>query len=402
MVNKSGFWTKDRVIEAARRYSCREDFRKLGSYAYKLASINGWMDDACSHMARKWAPRWTEKAAVLNVAAQCSTRSEFKKKFGAAVQAAQRYGWYEEACAHMKELVKPDGYWTKQRIFEVASQFDTKMNFINAYPGASRAASKNGWWDEICTHMLPQGSIAKRAIYLFEFADNTAYVGLSWNPVARHKQHIQEKSATGKKIIEGVLYKFSVVTGFLDCESAVVAEAHWAQKMIDQGRTLLNVKKTGSLGGLLESWTPELIMKVAREFRTRTSFARASYAYHAAKKLGILEEVCGHMEILQKPHGYWTKERVATEAKKFKTRSEFMNGNSAAYSKAKDMNWVDDVCTHMTSSQKPRGHWTLENCKAEAKNWKNRSQFERGANGAWAASVKNGWLDEFFPKVIHK
>ena len=39
-----------------------------------------------------------------------------------------------------------------------------------------------------------------------------------------------------------------------------------------------------------------------------------------------------------------------------------------------------------------------ENCMFEAKRWKNRCQFEGGANGGWSASVKNGWIDEFFPK----
>jgi len=394
MAKKSGYWSKDRVIEAARRHTSREEFRRVDCYAYKLATINGWMDEACAHMKRKWAPRWTDKAAVLNAAAQCSTRSEFKKQFGAAVQAAQRYGWYEEACVHMKEIQKPDGHWTKPKILEVATQFDSKMKFIDAYSGAATIARRNGWWDEVCSHMSPQRSIIKRAIYVFEFNDGTAYVGLSWNPAARHDQHVQEKSATGKKIIEGVPYKFSVVTEFLDSTSAVVAEAHWAQKMIDQGWTLLNIRKTGSLGSSIESWTPELIMKVAKEFRKRTNFARFSYAYHAAKKLGILEEACAHMDELQKPHGYWNKERVAAEAKKYKTRTDFMNGNSAAYSKAKDMNWVDDVCTHMTSSQKPRGYWTYENCMTEAKRWVSRSQFERGANGAWAASIKYGLAGE--------
>lgn len=398
MALHAGYWTKDRVIEAARQYSTREEFRKSASYVYKLASINHWRDEACSHMQKKWTPRWTDKATVMEASAQCATRAEFKRRFGPAAQAANRYGWYEEACAHMQELQKPHGYWTKKRIIEVSSKFNSKMKFIKTYSGAATIARRNGWWEDVCAHMLPQGSIANRAIYVFEFKDRTAYVGLSWNPAARHDQHVQEMSLTGKKVLSGVPYKFSVVTDFLCPNLAVIAEAQWAQKMVDQGWTLLNKKKTGSLGGTLEAWMPELIMSVAKEFRTRTTFARASYAYHAAKKLGILEQACAHMHELQKPHGYWTKERVTEEAKKYQTRSEFMNGNSAAYSKAKDMKWVDEVCVHMTSSQKPRGYWTYENCMFEAKRWKNRCQFEGGANGGWSASVKNGWIDEFFPK----
>jgi hypothetical protein len=49
----------------------------------------------------------------------------------------------------------------------------------------------------------------------------------------------------------------------------------------------------------------------------------------------------------KKPNGYWTFERVQEEAKKYKTRKQFMQKSSSAYGKAHKMGWLDKVCSHM-------------------------------------------------------
>ena len=90
----------------------------------------------------------------------------------------------------------------------------------------------------------------------------------------------------------------------------------------------------------------------------------------------------------RKPPGYWTKERCATEALKYKTRSEFRNKAGGAYSAAHRNGWLGIICVHMsTRPGKPDGYWAKERCATEALKYKTRSEFSDKAGGAYNASV---------------
>ena len=60
-----------------------------------------------------------------------------------------------------------------------------------------RACSKH-WIQDICSHMIPLSNSQNRKIYAFEFEDNYAYIGLSYNPVTREKEHLREKDSIGR------------------------------------------------------------------------------------------------------------------------------------------------------------------------------------------------------------
>lgn len=57
----------------------------------------------------------------------------------------------------------------------------------------------------------------------------------------------------------------------------------------------------------------------------------------------------------------------------------------------------DDICSHIVSGRKP-SKWNYVSCRKEAKKYKNRGQFQKGNDSAYKVSLKNNWLDEFFPK----
>lgn len=42
--------------------------------------------------------------------------------------------------------------------------------------------------------------------------------------------------------------------------------------------------------------------------------------------------------------------------------------------------------------------WTMEICREESLNYKNRNSFKSNSSGAYNKSYRSGWLDEFFPK----
>ena len=52
----------------------------------------------------------------------------------------------------------------------------------------------------------------------------------------------------------------------------------------------------------------------------------------------------------------------------------------------------------MISPQKPKRYWNKERCKEEASKYNRRVDFQKESGSAYGVALRNGWLDEFFPK----
>lgn len=90
-----------------------------------------------------------------------------------------------------KEKRKTSGYWDdKKKCSEAAVLCSSRSEFIKKYPTAYSSSLKNGWIDEICSHMEVLGNLFQRCIYAFEFPDDYVYVGLTDNFGRREKQHL--------------------------------------------------------------------------------------------------------------------------------------------------------------------------------------------------------------------
>ena len=143
-------------------------------------------------------------------------------------------------------------------------------------------------------------------------------------------------------------------------------------------------------------WTKERVAAEAAKYETRSKFHDGcTGAYVKARKSGILNEVCAHME--RKPiksRVFWTKEQIAVEAVKYKTRHHFLKGNNSAYNAARKLGALDEVCAHMVRPNKPKGYWTTELIAAEAAKYETRGQFSQGHIRAYTAAVRSGVLDE--------
>jgi hypothetical protein len=94
-------------------------------------------------------------------------------------------------------------------------------------------------------------------------------------------------------------------------------------------------------------WTPATIAAEARKYSFRSDFSSGSVsAYRASCHLGILEQVCSHMNrkpVIKK----WTHKTIASEAAKYLSRIEFSNGSRGGYEAARRRKILDEVCAHM-------------------------------------------------------
>lgn len=95
----------------------------------------------------------------------------------------------------------------------------------------------------------------------------------------------------------------------------------------------------------------------------------------------------------RKTFGYWTKEKVFEEARKYHTKYEFNKGCSGAYDVAWKNNWLKEMIwfTRPTAHNKK---WTREKVFAEARKYNTRKEFSKGCGSGYKLACENGWLDK--------
>jgi predicted GIY-YIG superfamily endonuclease len=95
-------------------------------------------------------------------------------------------------------------------------------------------------------------------------------------------------------------------------------------------------------------WTEDRVIEAARKFKSYSEFLATNYpAYRAAQRFGLLVKVRKLLKSSIKEKNYWNLERVSSEAKKYKTRNDFYNSSYSAHQAARRLGVLDHVCRHM-------------------------------------------------------
>jgi hypothetical protein len=137
-------------------------------------------------------------------------------------------------------------------------------------------------------------------------------------------------------------------------------------------------------------WTFERVHEETLNYKTRSVFQKGSpRAYDAARRLGIMDQVCSHMpKLILQSH---TADSIAAEALKYETRYAFRKGSHNAYNAAQRRGIMDKVCAHMKPVQQSH---TTESVAAEALKYETRKAFEKGSPGAHAAAQRLGIYEQ--------
>ena len=136
-------------------------------------------------------------------------------------------------------------------------------------------------------------------------------------------------------------------------------------------------------------WTFERIHTEALKYETRSAFYKGSpSAYNAARRLGIMDEVCAHMDVVRQS---WDDDSITAEALKYQTRGEFKKGSKSAYNAAKHLGIFEQVCAHMKLVLQS---WDAVSLAEEALKYETRWAFQQGSGGAYRLAYDSGILDE--------
>lgn len=117
--------------------------------------------------------------------------------------------------------------------------------------------------------------------------------------------------------------------------------------------------------------------------------------YNAILRNGWKNDFLAHNDKFVKEFGYWNNiEHCIEESKKYTTITELKDKSNGCYASVLKHHWEND-CFPDFKKRKPNGYWDIkENCMEEAKKYRNISEFQKCAYGAYNCAKKNGWIEE--------
>lgn len=386
-----GYWSsKNNVLADAKNYNSQTDWAKNSSGAHGSAKRNKWLSEACAHMTggHKPANYWTSEKLIAS-ASEFTTIASWRKSNASAYTTAKVKGILPECCKHMRKDRMASGYWTKEIVIDSAKKFQTIISWSIGDSKAYDASKRYGWYKEATRHMSKTYSHGEHTINTFLLEHDIKYVHQKKFKNLKHKkllpydfylpeynllieyqgrQHYEvSKSSIFQKDIADLKYRdslkrnYAINSGFnyleinaqkvSDIEKIILQEL----KTISESNGLkLNLKRrnlTNEEKSKIESlgiWTKDAVLADAKKYQFLKDWSSSgSAASQIAYKNGWINEATKHMTKTQKPTGYWTKERILNDAKKYKTRKEWSRSSKSAYVTAHAKKWADDACAHM-------------------------------------------------------
>ncbi len=414
-------WTKESLHDAAKEYSTRSDFLKGNPAAASAAKRRGIWDDVCAHMEAK--PKnpssWNDETCALE-AKKHKTRTEFKLQSPTAYRRAHELGIMDSICSHMPQLPKTASsnepnltpeqleLITKE-LRSVATNYKTRTEFKEGDRSAYNKAHKLGLMETICEHMgAPKNatiwneksirSEAKKYTTRTDFqngsrgAANAARRLGIWEEICDEILPIaipQHTSKWNKETCAIEALKHQSRSAFKQCSPTAYRKACDLGIMNDICK---HMKPPSSAQDIEIS--KEQIEEKAKICNTKTDFKRKFRKYYdKALSMGVLEEVCSHMATSNRQR--LSNEALAEIANNYTTRTEFSKGNRKAYEQARTRNILDDICAHMETT--PRHNWDIPNITSEAMKYSSEDDFKRSNITAYRAAIRHEILNLLIP-----
>lgn len=289
-----------------------------------------------------------------------------------------------------------NGYWKdKNKIIELAKKYEYLKDFRENDYNAYRAAIKLNLIAFLQKKYFKAnyGHRYKRKIYTILFSDNSIYIGISYNPnkrIEKHKKFSYFKNKFKKE------YQLKISNKFFSPIEAQIEEKRLIEKYRKTRRfIILNKANGGQLGGNAIKWTKEAILKEMSKYSTVTEFTRkSSGAYQAAIAMGLKDLIYKKLNRLMRPHGYWTKENLKREAKKYKRFEDFRKNCGSAYTISRNLGILSEITSHMKRDRNPNNFWTKEKIIEEANKYETLIEFIRKSPVANFAAKKMGIISE--------
>lgn len=265
---------------------------------------------------------------------------------------------------HMSKLK-----WTNEKIKYSALQYNTRSEWRKAFAGAYQAAYKKNILIECCAHMKYITNPFKDdigIIYGYFFNDKSVYIGLTIETLKkRHRRHISNKyhKTIKSKIDQGYTYNLLILEDNIPNGILSEREIFYIQKYKDDNYIILNKHMGGSRGALLKIST-ESIRISAKKYQSRTEWRQNDpKKYDAAYRRDIIDKCCEHMIPLQNSYN---DNDLIEKSKKYNSVKEWKNSDINSYNAAYRKGILESCTTHMVYLHKK---WTDEEIINSAKQY---------------------------------
>lgn len=424
-------WTAKMAMDCASKYNSLYEFRNEAPKAYHALLVRGLLDVGCKHMKRRHVPKgYWNKERVMDKADASESLMDFRKHFNAAYQAALANGWLKDVkvvlglCqgnAQTKQCISSNKpfRWTVDKAKEAIATCKDYHDFRTRYNGCWNFLCDRNLLEELTSHLERRGDLYHRRIYVFEFTDGHAYVGLTKDPEERYKKHTeQEKTSAVYQYIQRTDcdFVFKLLTSWLDKDEASHEEERWRQRYLKDGWQMLNRVRCGSLGGWHGvKYTMEDCQRESAKYKTRKEFYNKNMAMYAyANKHYGLDVVCPHMP--KNASIKWPINRIERQISKYGTMPEIKRKDPLLFSRIDNLRLVDKyfvlikgvrVVREEYMSAKVRRQfikkygsvegykkYSLQDCQKVARKYKTRCEFKNKDNTMYDFAHRNYDMDE--------
>ena len=392
-------WTKEKILEDAKKFKHRVRWGEKSGGAYSAAQKMGILKLATKHMTRpstkgvnlgRRSPnKWTDEL-LKKSAAKYNSVKEWRIKEESAYATASMRGLLKELTKDMTKLkVDP---WNKSKVLKSAKKYSNKGDWAKYEGSAYHNALNKNWIDEATAHMDILGNRYKRCLYSISVkGTKKIYIGLSGNFKRRKRDHLETKRfiKLAKQFGKNSII-FKKLTEYILVEDAIKLERKLENDFRKKGYEVLNKARPGGIGGTTVKWTKKNIIKSAKKFNLLRDWRKKDpEAYNGALRLNIVKEVSNHMKRIWEKK--WTHKTVLDSAKKFNTKDPWHKAYPGAYLAARRLGIYKKVTKHMKVLS-PRGKWTKEVILKNAKKFKTQIQWRKNFGGAFHAARRMGIL----------
>ena len=364
--------------------------------AYKAIKRYGLFDKLCGCLKYERIPIYPYEELAYT-ASRYDDLALFKKEQPRIYFVIYQRGLYNELCGHMKRGKKIK--YTDEELAEIASNYDDEKVFYTNHKGVFLAIYRRGLLDKLCAHMKKRGSWYKRKIYVFEFDDGFAYIGLSRYPEKRYKQHVNGKgcSAVFKHIQEtDAVYEFKILTDWLEKDDAAKKEEQYRKQYAANGWKMLNRVRCGALGSSPVAFSESEIRKVVSWYDNILDFKKGSPKYYRyLRRHNLLDKYCSQMHRVPISN----EERKEAAAAKYAEAIASCKTSGELYKKCPNAyKWLQKHHRLYDFYPKIKLYLTDEERIKIITGCKTRGELYKKSRREYKWLVRHNRLEEFFPK----
>lgn len=356
--HRKDWWeVKEHCYDEAHKHRSIKSFERYSALAYKAAVAHGWLEEICEGMPKTLRlpnGEWNIETGTKE-ANKYESRTEFANKNKACFLYAYRHGFLDEICkdidAKQKDRNKfkhKNGYWNNiTRCLEAATECETKREFSKRFATAHKYVCQNKWQDIVFARFPVLANNTKRCVYVFEFEDHSAYIGLTYDDKRRLKDHLNDPYSAVYQHIKSTesSYFFAIVVDYTDYKIASRKEGEILGQYARDGWKILNRIATGALGGNIVKHTKEACRAIALKYNVKQEFReKEPKVYMAICRNHWIEELCSHQ--ISRPSKY-NYENIFNEAKKYDRTRDFVEHSRKFYDAAYRLGILDEVTAHM-------------------------------------------------------